>query len=71
MWKSILQSVVQDVATSGAVALAGHGFITANQEQGFVGSVVFLVMLAVNAYLQRTQTAQPPNAPASGQKAQP
>lgn len=53
---SIAQSVLQDGATSGAAWLALHGFIAQNQEQGFIGSVCFLGMLALNAYLQRTQT---------------
>lgn len=54
--KSVSQSVVQDVATSAAAYFAAHGWITADQTQGFVGSVFFLGMLAVNAYFQHTQT---------------
>lgn len=57
MLKSIIQSVVQDVATAGAAALAAHGWITSSDQQGLIGSVVFLVMLGVNAYLQHSQTA--------------
>jgi hypothetical protein len=61
MLKSIAQSVIQDAATAGAGWLAAHGYLQGNQEQAFIGSIVFLAMLGVNAYLQHTQTkaAQP------------
>lgn len=54
--KSVAQSVIQDLATAGAAWLGLHGFLGAGDTQGFIGSVCFLGMLAVNAYLQHTQT---------------
>jgi hypothetical protein len=54
--KNIAQSILQDGATSFAAWLAVHGYATNADEQGVIGSVVFLGMLAVNAYLQHFQT---------------
>lgn len=56
MWKSIGQSVIQDAATAGSGWMAAHGFLASDQTQAFIGSVVFLGMLVVNAILQHKQT---------------
>lgn len=56
MWKSTAQSLTQDAATVGAAWLAGHGFLAQDQTQAFIGSVVFLGMLAFNAIVQHKQT---------------
>lgn len=57
MLKSVAQSLIQDAATVASAWLAAHGFLMSNQEQAFIGSVVFLGMLAFNAVLQHKQTA--------------
>lgn len=56
MWKAIVQSLAQDAATVGAAWLASRGFLAADQTQAFIGSVVFLGMLAFNAMAQHKQT---------------
>lgn len=55
MLKSIVQSLVQDAATAAAGYFSAHGFITADQTQGLIGSVVFLAMLIFNAVMQHKQ----------------
>jgi hypothetical protein len=55
--KSLLPRIVQDVITSAAAILATHGYLAADQQQGFIGSAFFLIMLAVNYFLSQNRKA--------------
>lgn len=48
MFNTFVQSIARDLAVTGAGYLVTHGFITADQEQGFVGAAFFMLMLAWN-----------------------
>lgn len=50
---SIVARVAQDLLTSLAAWLAAQGFITHDQETGFVGSGFFLAMLLINIVLHK------------------
>lgn len=56
MLKAFAQSIVQDLVTAGAGLLTAHGWLAANQDQQFIGSAFFIVMLIVNAVLQHSQS---------------
>lgn len=65
MFSTLLRSIGQSLLQDGALTLVGiftaHGWMTADQTTGFVGSVVFLGMLALNAFLQnKVATTAPP-----------
>lgn len=45
---SFMPRVLQDVITSAAALLTAHGFMTADQQQGFIGAAFFLAMLIIN-----------------------
>lgn len=49
--KSLAPRIIQDVVTTGAGYLAAHGYLAADQQQAFIGSIFFLVMLVVNGGL--------------------
>ena len=55
--KNFLPRIVQDLVTSAAAILAAHGYIAASQEQAFIGSAFFLVMLAINYMLHTNRKA--------------
>lgn len=56
--KNIAQSLLQDGATAVSGYFAAHGLITNDQQQGLIGSLVFIGLLIVNATLQHVQTKQ-------------
>lgn len=53
---AVLPRLVQDVLTSLAAVLMGHGFLAADgsQTQGFIGAGFFLVMLVVNYFVMQS-----------------
>lgn len=55
MLKGFVPRAVQDLITSAAALLVAHGYITSSQEQGFIGSAFFLVMLAVNYFIAQSR----------------
>jgi len=59
--KNIASSVVRNLAVAAFGLLSAHGWATAADEQGVIGSVFFLCMLAVNAFVhnQAVNTAPP------------
>jgi hypothetical protein len=55
--KNMLPRVVQDLVTSAAALLVAHGFINADQTQGFIGSAFFIAMLIVNYFIANSRKA--------------
>lgn len=53
IFNGFIARVVQDLATSVAAYLAANGFITHDQETGFVGATFFLAMVVVNYIAHR------------------
>lgn len=63
--KNFLPRVVQDLLTSAAALLVAHGYITSSQEQGFIGSGFFLVMLVANYMIGQNRKVNAASAGAS------
>jgi hypothetical protein len=55
--KSFAPRAIQDLITSIAGILVAHGFMTADQTQGFIGSAFFLAMLIVNYFIAQHRKA--------------
>ncbi len=55
--KSLAPRIVQDLIMSAATLLVAHGYITASQSEGFVGSAFFIAMLVVNAAISHYRKA--------------
>ena len=58
MLRNVATSLLQDGATVGFVWLAEHGLVTGADEQGFIGSVVFIGLLVLNAVLRHKARAR-------------
>ncbi len=58
MLRNVATSVLQDGATVGFGWLAEHGLVTHQDEQGFIGSVVFIGLLVLNAVLRHKASAR-------------
>ncbi len=55
---TLAKSVMRDAAVSLASVLAADGIITHDQTQGVIGSVFFLGMIAVNAFLHHRKAKE-------------
>lgn len=60
MWdilKTFAPRAVQDLITAAAGIMVAHGYISASQEEGFIGSAFFLAMLVVNYFIAQNRRA--------------